>query len=603
MSNFLPPFFQAFDTNGDPVPGAKLYTYQAGSTSTNQATYSAATMAPGEINANPIVADANGVFGRIFCDPSLRYKFVLKTSAGVTLWTADYVDSAFLNSSSIAERIEQIASNPMDNGAVGNGVADDSAAVQDAIDNATGVVDLLGKTYRCDSLLSLNSNITLRNGTLDFTNSSDPYFVAIMGTRDLKTSLTGAVSAGDATIAVASVDGISTGDLLWIDADEEGGEIVEVASVATPNISLTSQLVGSYSGGNVSLLTAKTGVLIDSVKFIASSSGSSSVVYVSNADRVTVRNCQFAGVAGSAVAAEYARNVIVDGCNVSSGGANSVGLAVGNYAQGVSCQMSTFVSLKHGISVFGLSAFKTIVNGCKFANCSDAGVNLPNNSLAKYVSVSGCVFDQLSGSSGVYAEGLTDVRVYGCSFIGGDYGIHDVTVTGLSTISNYFTGQGTAPIAGVSAVIGFTATGTDQDAIEVVANGTGTAVKGTGGGTAGTGGSFVGGAGGGTGCLGTGGGNSSAGVKGIAGGSGGYGVYGESTTGTAGYFISTAQYAGQFIGDTSSPSYAPIHLEPSNVVPTYGVVGDLCVVGGILYICTTASNPGPVAWTKVGLQS
>lgn len=84
---FTLPRVQVFDSNGNPLAGAKLYAYQAG-TSTPQNTYSDSALSVA--NANPVVADANGVFGAIFMLPA-DYKFILQTAAGVTVWTADNV--------------------------------------------------------------------------------------------------------------------------------------------------------------------------------------------------------------------------------------------------------------------------------------------------------------------------------------------------------------------------------------------------------------------------------------------------------------------------------------------------------------------------------
>lgn len=74
-----------FDTNGDPLAGGKLYTYEAGSL-TPKTTYSDRD---GTANANPVVLDANGE-----CDVWLDtgyYKFILKNSSDVTQWTKDEV--------------------------------------------------------------------------------------------------------------------------------------------------------------------------------------------------------------------------------------------------------------------------------------------------------------------------------------------------------------------------------------------------------------------------------------------------------------------------------------------------------------------------------
>ena len=76
--------FRALTNNGAPLAGGKLYTYEAG-TSTPKTTYT--TAAGTSANANPVILDANG-YANVWLD-SGAYKFILKDSADVTLWTID----------------------------------------------------------------------------------------------------------------------------------------------------------------------------------------------------------------------------------------------------------------------------------------------------------------------------------------------------------------------------------------------------------------------------------------------------------------------------------------------------------------------------------
>ena len=81
------PKFQAFDSSGDPLTGGLLYTYIVG-TSTPKATYTDAETDTAQ--ANPIVLNSRGeadsdIYGIGY------YKMVLKTSAGVTIYTIDSI--------------------------------------------------------------------------------------------------------------------------------------------------------------------------------------------------------------------------------------------------------------------------------------------------------------------------------------------------------------------------------------------------------------------------------------------------------------------------------------------------------------------------------
>jgi hypothetical protein len=82
---FTPPRYTPVDGNGATYPGAKLYFYATGTT-TPKNTYSDAGLSVP--NANPVIADGDGLFGPIYL-ASGDYKAILKTSADVTVWTVD----------------------------------------------------------------------------------------------------------------------------------------------------------------------------------------------------------------------------------------------------------------------------------------------------------------------------------------------------------------------------------------------------------------------------------------------------------------------------------------------------------------------------------
>ena len=85
------PKIQFFDNNGDPLGGGKLYSYAAGTT-TPQDTYTTNTL--GVANANPVILDSAGR-ATVFLNQSLSYKFELRTSAEVVIWTQDGITGQF----------------------------------------------------------------------------------------------------------------------------------------------------------------------------------------------------------------------------------------------------------------------------------------------------------------------------------------------------------------------------------------------------------------------------------------------------------------------------------------------------------------------------
>jgi hypothetical protein len=86
-TRFTFPIEQAFDANGDPLPGAKLYFYVT-ATSTPLDTYSDNGLTTP--NTNPVEADSAGRFGAIFLSDA-DYKVILTDEDDVTIWTQDPV--------------------------------------------------------------------------------------------------------------------------------------------------------------------------------------------------------------------------------------------------------------------------------------------------------------------------------------------------------------------------------------------------------------------------------------------------------------------------------------------------------------------------------
>ena len=594
----------ALDDNGDPIPGAKLYFYESGTT-TPLDTYSDEALTTA--NANPVVADADGRWSAIYLKTDDSYTVVFKDASDITIWTRDGINAVNLSSSSLATRIAQIASNPLDYGAVGDGAADESTEVQSAIDNATGVVDLLGKTYRCDTGLTMYSPVEIRNGTLDFSNCADNVYLDVDGAGfSVQVALTGDAAAGDETIDVASVSGMTAGDILRIESAAAAGsigdgELCRIAAISGTTLTLASPLYDSYTVANTGQVRKMTGIAAPSLSRLTilcaeGAAGDGVAVrarYVDGAvfDDLRISNPKTAGIQTQYSIGVVCRNITVTGLTsiaeaVHFTQASLDCICTGLIASGVDVgiKIGDIISVAQNGLTYGCIASDCVITGCNKGAWVAAGGNHAtlSNGWIRVLS-GGSAYDVDSSVTLVNAwqttiNGATFLRV-GSGTTPAIRAVGDAAAPGV-------TGSGGATSEGL---VGYSSAGGSYSGVYGWGSGSDTpGVKGDGNG-AGEGGLFTGGA-------------TGNGVEGYATGTNKAGVYGNCDDAGAGVkgdgSGGTNDGYGVWATGNASPAVAHFRIEPS-ATPTGGTAGDLYVNSSDqkLYIHNGAT------WIVVGTQT
>lgn len=406
------------DTNGEPVVNGTVEFFEAGTT-TPKDVYSDAgrTVTAGDT----LTTDALGQVGPVYLDTAAATKAVCKDSDSVTLWTVDNLTVPTGSSTTVFSQNRSVS--PLDYGAIGDGAADESTEVQQAIDAAVGFVDLAGKTYRCDSALTLNEGTKIVNGTLNFANlSGGSVCISATGSIGSAVFATADIDGGDDSVTLSSTSGFTSNtwvklssNAVWgVVGSTKDGELARIFSIASgTSLRLDGLAIDGYTVANAAKceqLTTVKNIAFEDVRIIGSTSGTITAIKLQYCERASFRNVTVDFFSGNGIELDTCVDCEIDGCTASNSIAG-VGFAVSGTSQRIA-----------------LTKCRTneVNRGARIGNATDGA--------CRYVTITDCCFSagSTSGSKGTLLDQDTNMCTLANSAVrggrlssGDSYGVVD----------------------------------------------------------------------------------------------------------------------------------------------------------------------------------
>jgi hypothetical protein len=272
--------------------------------------------------------------------------------------------------------------NVKDFGAVGNGVADDTAAIQAALNAADNkhVVVPAGE-YKCTSRLTMPDGCVISGygATLNFSQGNNDARVSVSGTVNATVALSADAGRGATSLSVANATGIAGGDVLLVSSSalvpggafgissDTLGEFVKVRNVSGQTIHLDGALNDAYAvvnSASVKTINWKRNIGIYGLKIIgAGPSGANtstndrgiSALYCKD---LTIKDCVVERCDYNGIRVDQSYNVVIDGCfvyhayrgNDSFASVIQYGIAILGATSHLKVVNNTTVGGKHGIA-------------------------------------------------------------------------------------------------------------------------------------------------------------------------------------------------------------------------------------------------------------
>ena len=321
----------------------------------------------------------------------------------------------------VEAKLREVHVTPFDFGCVAGTAADQTTAMQRAINQAAAAsvaLDLMGKSWRIDGQLNLASNLEIRNGTLDASQAANGTKLMVgTGTLGSGTSMN-TISRGAGSFVVSTATGLADNDWLYLRSSDAFGS-------------------GGTNRGEWTRIRSRAGTTITPYGRILDTYTTSPQYFKPTLlENVTLRNLRLRGRGNTfnqyAAQFLYARNIHIEDvvseffadrhieflrcfdCSVINSAMahcdTATGLAYGvtvvNGCMGITVAGCTFRDMRHGVTVGaddGVDRSVT-VSGCVALDCTDAGFD--THPQSQYVTFTGNTVNGQGTTAGGSGDGI-----------------------------------------------------------------------------------------------------------------------------------------------------------------------------------------------------
>ncbi len=357
-----------------------------------------------------------------------------------------------------------------DFGAVGDGVADDTAEINAALASGAKMVHIPAGTYKVSATLNVPVNVSIvgdgpnasiiDGSSATYANLTSGYHINVAaGTWTALPALTTNPVAGASSLVFASAPSVTRGDIICIYNPTDGswsnfrtyyraGEYQRVAGVSGSTVTTQGSLYANYVAANVNLyrLTNPSTASISGIKLLGLADTGNPVTGINTTGTVdfVFENVVVTGCSYTCIAINQAWNCTVTACSCQEDAASSFagdyGIVVAN-STGVHVNGGTHYAARHAIATGGGNGIGSVPNRMvryssilAMTGSSTTIGALDFHGICEHCVVTGCTIDggmivggdhiTIDGNT-IIGRGASDVLILGAELKGTNLSITD----------------------------------------------------------------------------------------------------------------------------------------------------------------------------------